>query len=104
MDSTSSPKAWSCGMAWRGLRGFGSIDSMGIGAAELSTASVRNSKTEPPVRSATRPRPANGLDSDGISDVASDKLDQVLGGSTVVMSVRREVHANPVAVRDAADD
>jgi hypothetical protein len=60
---------------------------MGIGAAELSTASVRSSKTEPAVRSATRPRPAKGLDSDGIGDVASDELDQVLGGRTIVVSV-----------------
>src|SRR5438132_1445998 len=104
MDSTSSPKASLRGIVWRGLRGFGSIDSTGIGLAELSTASVRNSKTEPPVRSATRPHPAKGLDSDGIGDVASDDLDQVLGGRTIVVSMSREINTDPIAVGDAANN
>src|SRR5690349_12184905 len=91
-------------MSWRGLRGFGSIDSIGTGEAVLSTASLRSSNTEPLWRSATRARLPNGLGGDdGIGTMSCDQLHQVFGGGAIVVAVRREIDADPVAVRNATD-
>src|SRR5438445_5018047 len=91
-------------MTCRGLRGFGSMESIGTGDAELRTASVRSAKTDPAVRLATRARPPNALGGDaGIGGLRRDDVYEVFGGRAVVMTMHREVHADPVAVRDAAD-